>query len=512
MARVNFAGSPVAVTMRGTSAVRTASVPRAIVMPARAASLQVPALPARPDLALELHSLRMELQQERTRSRALSERMREQLRALDTEILREVPVRGVHSVSDGNMSLDTLPPAANEEEARSSDISSLLERVEASCDAEASDVQAAGAATGTTISGLSDELTSASTSDLANIANGDLANIANSICNAAGSKDQEVADATALARALHESVRDLIDQGMEFRTLAVRRESELKAALEASERARVQAEAEKGMAFSRGSSHSLKNPTCSASDGTPTAASSNNQVEDEDMNEFACIDQALSEDAAVLGLTSTEQAVCEALVSRLEAQVRTLEMQVDCLGGELSSVQREAAEWKSRHDLAEADVELLRKEYRMLQELLNQALPTAVHAPTPARAPARPLGSRPLVTISHPALDSVGQHAGLGMSKKEGGSSSSSPLLGTKYMGPGALAQSQLAHQSNAGRPGAVSRPGGSGSLAVWAMARSRAALSAEPPLKTTSQVMPRTSPVAEEEKQRHEVSTPTLS
>lgn len=441
---------------------RAAPVPRAIVMPARSASLQVPPMAAQPHLALELHSLRVDLQQERTRSRALSERMRAQLRALDTEILREIPMRRVHSISDGNISLDTLPPAATEEEE------------EASCDAEASDTQAAGATTGTTVSGLSDELTSAS--------NSDLANAAGSVCNANTEKDQEVTDAAALARALHESVRDLIDQGMEFRTLAVRRECELKAALEASERARVQAEAEKGMALSHSSSYSLKDSTSSAPEVETVTT--------------------LTEDA--LFFTSTEQAVCEALVSRLEAQVRTLEMQVDCLGGELTSVQREAAEWKNRHDLAEAEVESLRKEYEMLQELMNQALPTAVHAPTPARAPARPLGSRPLVTISPPASDSVGQHAG--------GSSVPSPLLGTKYIGPGALAQSQLTQQSNSGRPGAVDRLGGSGSLASWAMARSRAALSAEPPLKTTPQVMPRTPPAAEDEKQRHEVSTPTLS
>jgi hypothetical protein len=138
--------------------------------------------------------------------------------------------------------------------------------------------------------------------------------------------EQATAAATALAKALHEGVRSLMEQGMEFRALAVRREASLKAALEASERARLQAE-----------EHAVSSSS--------SACRSSASVREEEAN-----------------LAIAEQEICEALVGRLQAQVRTLEMQVECMDCELKAARSQAAEWEQRHKTAMAAIQHMQQD------------------------------------------------------------------------------------------------------------------------------------------------------
>jgi hypothetical protein len=248
------------------------------------------------DLTEELSTLRRDLEKERSRSRAVAERLRSDLQAIDAEIKSSgssalavaSPEQALGQAYNG--SVDMLPSQFGEDEwqegcsAREFPLSSVamssqdLPLMIAKLDSDAS----------TTADALQAE-----------------------------GSEQATAAATALARALHEGVRSLMEQGMEFRALAVRREASLKAALEASERARLEAE-EKAVSSSG----------------------------------LACRSSAAAFHEEEINLAIAEQEICEALVGRLQAQVRTLEMQIECMDCELKAARTQAAEWELRHQTA----------------------------------------------------------------------------------------------------------------------------------------------------------------
>jgi hypothetical protein len=114
---------------------------------------------------------------------------------------------------------------------------------------------------------------------------------------------------------------------MEFRALAVRREASLKAALEASERARIEAE-EKAVSSSG----------------------------------LACRSSAAAFHEEEVNLAIAEQEICEALVGRLQAQVRTLEMQIECMDCELKAARTTAAEWELRHQTAMVTIQHMQQD------------------------------------------------------------------------------------------------------------------------------------------------------
>lgn len=117
--------------------------------------------------------------------------------------------------------------------------------------------------------------------------------------------------AASVARELRESVRGLMAQGVEFRALAVRRETELRAALEASEAALRRAEARQCTCDSPAIAASQPGAVVSGTEG--------------------------------VNLDTAEREVLEALVRRLEAQVRALEAQVDCMSCELQSAAKRSS-------------------------------------------------------------------------------------------------------------------------------------------------------------------------
>lgn len=226
------------------------------------------------DLTKELSTLRRDLEVERSRSRAVAERLRSDLHAIDAEIR--------------SSSSSTCPANTPNEVEESSMLSTSAE--------------------------------------LPLIA-AKLGSDASTAADGTQSEAEQTAAAIALAHSLHDGVRSLMQQGMEFRALAVRREASLKAALEQSERARLQAEEQ----------------TVSWSD--PAYRGNPPPIREEEIN-----------------LAIAEQEICEALVGRLQAQVRTLEMQVECMDCELKAAKGQAAEWEHRHKTAMVTIKQLQND------------------------------------------------------------------------------------------------------------------------------------------------------
>jgi len=136
---------------------------------------------------------------------------------------------------------------------------------------------------------------------------------------AQSSASEDVA-AMQLAWTLHRDVCGLMAQGLEIRQLAAEREAELKAALAESEAARARAE-------EAASARSATPPQSGGSAAPPALSEATPRGPG-----------ATEED----GLALCEQAVREALVSRLEAQVKALEMQVRLKDCELQAAQSHA--------------------------------------------------------------------------------------------------------------------------------------------------------------------------
>lgn len=244
------------------------------------------------ELSSELSSLREELQEEKSRSRAISERLRSELRAIDAEL---------------NIEPSPSQPTEDSSSSCSPDLPVNVSR-------------------------LSDTLDASAMSPLV-MKGGDALAMAEEECG-----EEATSAATTLALALHESVRSLMQQGMEFRALAVRREATLKAALEASERARLHAEER---LMSPSSSSTLRQPLVHDRAGSETS------------------------------FVSTEKhTTCQALNVRLEAQVRTLQLQVERMGGDLKNSVQESIDWQRKHSEAVRSMEVLQQDRRELQARL----------------------------------------------------------------------------------------------------------------------------------------------
>lgn len=260
------------------------------------------------DLTKELSTLRRDLESERSRSRAVAERLRSDLQAIDAEIQ-----------SSGSSALPVVVLEEEEEDDEEEAVQSArVERAELAASQFTEDEWHEVHLSGTALSSQDLPLMAAKLDS-------DASTTADAL--QAEASEQATAAATALARALHEGVRSLMEQGMEFRALAVRREASLKAALEASERARIEAEEQ------------------AVSSSSLACRSTSNPIREEEVN-----------------LAIAEQEICEALVGRLQAQVRTLEMQVECMDCELKAARSQAAEWELRHKSAMVTIQHMQQD------------------------------------------------------------------------------------------------------------------------------------------------------
>jgi len=352
---------------------------------------------ARTALMKELDSLRRDLQEERCRSRELAERMREQLRCVcaegeeDEAPVSAVPaVEGVSGLGGGAAANDDVEgtvgsaPMVGEDKAAAKEAGAVVEGEtkearshERVWENMAEALQMISAMPELSMQDLRKiEAVSSRTALLEATVKEEGEERGNS------GWEEATEAATALAMALHEGVRGLMKQGMEFQELAAQREEELKMALAASEAIRARTDVSPVACNSRSTSDADCSVEMAVPHGSDGVACDSIGAWDVDSLEEA-------------GLAIAERAVDDAMVARLEAQVRALEMQVECMGCELQSVQLEAQEWRCRHDAAEIDVEALRKEQQRLIKRL-QAVGAAATACAPAAATAVPLAPVPV--------------------------------------------------------------------------------------------------------------------
>jgi len=199
----------------------------------------------------DLQQLRMDFEDERRRSEDLAGRVREQLCVLDAEL------RDSSSAREELESVKQLQLCAQEE--------LTVGRAEAM-------------AAATSAAGFGESADGRRVANAGRPASGDPLD---------GDRDSKAEVAMQLAATLQHSVRGLMAQGLEFHKLMVQREADLQARLQASEAARLEAEAR----------------------------------------------VVAQQDDCLAG---AEHDVREAVVRRLEAQVKELEMQVEFLGSELA--------------------------------------------------------------------------------------------------------------------------------------------------------------------------------